>query len=149
MRLSRPLFRHCADTDIGMADMFNIFETFLPQLLRYPNPNDPLNGEAAALLNRKAEEYDAKVKGKSSVFLPFPQLFPFPVQVLACDSMLRILWAHALPTVSPPRAAKPIDFPTYFIHHRLPIYHSYFISLLNFTCSLVDNLLTRFILQSM
>jgi ubiquitin-conjugating enzyme E2 H len=45
-----------------MFDMFNIFETFLPQLLRYPNPNDPLNGEAAAILNRSTEEYDNKVK---------------------------------------------------------------------------------------
>ncbi len=42
--------------------MFNIFEIFLPQLLRYPNPNDPLNGEAAALLMRHPKEYDAKVK---------------------------------------------------------------------------------------
>jgi ubiquitin-conjugating enzyme E2 H len=45
-----------------MFDMINIFESFLPQLLRYPNPNDPLNGEAASLLNRSSEEYDNKVK---------------------------------------------------------------------------------------
>ncbi|KAF8351444.1 ubiquitin-conjugating enzyme/RWD-like protein [Amanita rubescens] len=45
-----------------MFDMINIFETFLPQLLRYPNPNDPLNGEAAALLMRHPKEYEAKVK---------------------------------------------------------------------------------------
>jgi ubiquitin-protein ligase len=44
--------------------MKNIFESFLPQLLRYPNPNDPLNGEAAALLMRHPKEYEAKVKGK-------------------------------------------------------------------------------------
>lgn len=44
-------------------DMINIFEVFLPQLLRYPNPNDPLNGEAAALLMRHPKEYDEKVKG--------------------------------------------------------------------------------------
>jgi ubiquitin-conjugating enzyme E2 H len=43
--------------------MKNIFESFLPQLLRYPNPNDPLNGEAAALLMRHPKEYEAKVKG--------------------------------------------------------------------------------------
>jgi ubiquitin-conjugating enzyme E2 H len=46
--------------------MINIFEVFLPQLLIYPNPNDPLNGEAAALLMRHPKEYDAKVKGNNS-----------------------------------------------------------------------------------
>ncbi|KAF7292466.1 UBIQUITIN-CONJUGAT-2 domain-containing protein [Mycena chlorophos] len=45
-----------------MFDMINIFEVFLPQLLRYPNPNDPLNTDAAALLMRHPKEYDAKVK---------------------------------------------------------------------------------------
>jgi len=50
-----------------MFDMINIFEVFLPQLLRYPNPTDPLNGEAAALLMREPKSYEAKVKGASSV----------------------------------------------------------------------------------
>ena len=45
------------------ADLLNVFETFLPQLLLYPNPTDPLNGEAAALLMREPEAYNAKVKG--------------------------------------------------------------------------------------
>ena len=49
-----------------MFDMINIFEVFLPQLLRYPNPTDPLNGEAAALLMREPKSYDAKVKGKQN-----------------------------------------------------------------------------------
>ncbi|KAI1034812.1 hypothetical protein LB506_006190 [Fusarium annulatum] len=47
-----------------MFDMINIFEVFLPQLLRYPNPTDPLNGEAAALLIREPKSYDAKVKAE-------------------------------------------------------------------------------------
>lgn len=47
-----------------MFDMINIFEVFLPQLLRYPNPTDPLNGEAAALLMREPKGYEAKVKGR-------------------------------------------------------------------------------------
>lgn len=45
-----------------MFDLINIFEVFLPQLLRYPNPTDPLNGEAAALLMREASAYEARVK---------------------------------------------------------------------------------------
>lgn len=46
-----------------MYDMLNIFEVFLPQLLRYPNPSDPLNGEAAALMMREPKGYEEKVKG--------------------------------------------------------------------------------------
>ncbi|KNC86429.1 ubiquitin-conjugating enzyme E2 5, partial [Sphaeroforma arctica JP610] len=45
-----------------MFDLLNVFETFLPQLLCYPNPADPLNGEAAALLLREPEAYKNRVK---------------------------------------------------------------------------------------
>lgn len=45
-----------------MFDLINIFEVFLPQLLQDPNPTDPLNGEAAALLLRDPEAYRAKVQ---------------------------------------------------------------------------------------
>jgi ubiquitin-conjugating enzyme E2 H len=45
-----------------MFDLINIFEVFLPQLLLYPNPTDPLNGEAAALLLRDPERYKSMVK---------------------------------------------------------------------------------------
>ena len=45
-----------------MFDCINIFESFLPQLLRYPNPADPLNGEAAALLLRDPSAYDRRVR---------------------------------------------------------------------------------------
>lgn len=57
-----------------MFDMINIFEVFLPQLLRYPNPADPLNGEAAALLMRDPKSYDVKVKGKNSGCFLLPSL---------------------------------------------------------------------------
>ena len=40
-----------------------MFEVFLPQLLLYPNPSDPLNGQAAALLMRDRPAYEQKVKG--------------------------------------------------------------------------------------
>ena len=45
-----------------MYDLVNVFEIFLPQLLLYPNPTDPLNGEAAALLLRQPDAYSAKVR---------------------------------------------------------------------------------------
>lgn len=45
-----------------MYDLTNIFEVFLPQLLTYPNPTDPLNGEAAALQMREPDRYQQKVK---------------------------------------------------------------------------------------
>ena len=51
--------------------MINIFGVFLPQLLRYPNPTDPLNGEAAALLMREPAAYEAKVKGIQCVLHHF------------------------------------------------------------------------------
>jgi ubiquitin-conjugating enzyme E2 H len=45
-----------------LSELINIFEIFLPQLLRYPNPADPLNGEAAALLMRDPKAYAKKVE---------------------------------------------------------------------------------------
>uniref|UniRef100_A0A453MM03 E2 ubiquitin-conjugating enzyme n=2 Tax=Aegilops tauschii TaxID=37682 RepID=A0A453MM03_AEGTS len=45
-----------------MFDLVNIFEVFLPQLLLYPNPSDPLNGEAASLMMRDKNAYENKVK---------------------------------------------------------------------------------------
>ncbi|XVE57914.1 hypothetical protein DITRI_Ditri04bG0128100 [Diplodiscus trichospermus] len=46
-----------------MFDLVNVFEVFLPQLLLYPNPSDPLNGEAAALMMRDRTAYEQRVKG--------------------------------------------------------------------------------------
>ncbi|BBG97548.1 ubiquitin-conjugating enzyme 5 [Prunus dulcis] len=43
-------------------DLVNVFEVFLPQLLLYPNPSDPLNGEAAALMMRDRAAYEQRVK---------------------------------------------------------------------------------------
>ncbi|XP_073027059.1 ubiquitin-conjugating enzyme E2-23 kDa-like [Primulina eburnea] len=45
-----------------MFDLVNVFEVFLPQLLLYPNPSDPLNGEAAALMMRDRNAYEQRVK---------------------------------------------------------------------------------------
>lgn len=48
------------------SDLVNVFEVFLPQLLLYPNPSDPLNGEAAALMMRDRDVYNQRVKGSIS-----------------------------------------------------------------------------------
>ena len=45
-----------------MYELVNIFDTFLPQLLTYPNPSDPLNIDAANLMNSNLTEYEKKVR---------------------------------------------------------------------------------------
>ncbi|VWU50323.1 ubiquitin-conjugating enzyme, putative [Hepatocystis sp. ex Piliocolobus tephrosceles] len=42
--------------------LVNVFEVFLPQLLTYPNPSDPLNSDAASLLMKDKNIYEQKVK---------------------------------------------------------------------------------------
>ena len=37
--------------------LINIYETFIPQLLIYPNPDDPLNTAAADLMGQDYEKY--------------------------------------------------------------------------------------------
>lgn len=63
-----------------MYDMINIFEAFLPHLLRYPNPSDPLNGEAAALMLRDPKGYESKVRGR----LRYPQCWSSWLAVAWC-----------------------------------------------------------------
>ncbi|XP_059644966.1 ubiquitin-conjugating enzyme E2-23 kDa-like [Cornus florida] len=45
-----------------MFDLLNVFEVFLPQLLLYPNPSDPLNSEAASLMLKDQKQYEQKVR---------------------------------------------------------------------------------------
>ena len=46
-----------------MVELVNVFDVFIPQLLQYPNPSDPLNGDAASLLMKDAASYNSKVRG--------------------------------------------------------------------------------------
>ncbi|KAJ0977699.1 hypothetical protein J5N97_013173 [Dioscorea zingiberensis] len=45
-----------------MFGLLNVFEVFLPQLLLYPNPSDPLNNEAAGLMMSDLPVYELRVK---------------------------------------------------------------------------------------
>ena len=45
-----------------MFDLVNVFSVFLPQLLLYPNPADPLNRQAAQLLMKDPTAYQTRVK---------------------------------------------------------------------------------------
>ena len=46
-----------------LFELKNIFEEFLPQLLLYPNPNDPLNPDAADLLLHHKKRYEENCTG--------------------------------------------------------------------------------------
>ena len=55
--------RSAGAADAGRADLVNVFGVFLPQLLLYPNPTDPLIGEAASLMLHDKDAYDERVRG--------------------------------------------------------------------------------------
>lgn len=66
---------------LGFADLLNVFEVFLPQLLLYPNPSDPLNGDAASLMMKDRKQYDEKVKGKYFSLNNFSNPIPQPCPI--------------------------------------------------------------------
>ncbi len=81
------------DVTTWCADLVNVFEVFLPQLLLYPNPTDPLNGEAAALLMREPETYKKKVRGAPwQLYLPIH----FPLPTCCCERLARKRSMHSL-----------------------------------------------------
>lgn len=74
-----------------MYSLPNIFETFLPQLLRYPNAQDPLNGDAASQYIRDKPAFDARCKGTSCCPFIFYALLHLP-----CKPFLSLLPAPCL-----------------------------------------------------
>ena len=63
----------------------SMYLKFLPQLLLYPNPTDPLNGEAAALMMRDRDHYEQKVKGASILSLKVLSVHSFNMTTWVCD----------------------------------------------------------------
>lgn len=61
-------------------ELVNVFDTFLPQLLTYPNPKDPLNPDAASLLNTSQEEYEIVVRQMVRQFAGGPGDNPPPLE---------------------------------------------------------------------
>lgn len=45
-----------------MYNLLNVFDTFIPWLLNHPNPDDPLNVDAAKLMMEDSDSYNEKVK---------------------------------------------------------------------------------------
>lgn len=76
------------------ADLVNVFEVFLPQLLLYPNPSDPLNGEAAALMMRDRTTYDLRVKGKPLHIVNLVVAVDLTCMMPECDIL--IAWLSCL-----------------------------------------------------
>lgn len=55
---------------VSTIDLVFVFKVVLPQLLREPNPTDPLNNDAADLMQKDEELYGQKVKGTTFEFSP-------------------------------------------------------------------------------
>lgn len=84
----------CLDLLFFFADLVNVFETFLPQLLLYPNPSDPLNGEAAALMMRDRPAYEQRVKGISNQILSVKRYVKILKKTVSFLKVISFVWCE-------------------------------------------------------
>jgi len=56
------------ETWTPIYNLCHIFNTFLPQLLLYPNPEDPLNIDAAKLYTSSLENFSVKVSNYIDIY---------------------------------------------------------------------------------
>ena len=54
-----------------LYNLVNVFDTFLPQLLLYPNEKDPLNTEAANMMSNDLKKYETIVSFLLQFFIYF------------------------------------------------------------------------------
>ena len=78
-----------------MFDLVNIFDVFLPQLLTYPNPADPLNPEAAAMSMRDPAAYKARITEQVTCVYT-PALRHLMLQVAQQKKMMTAMTCRAL-----------------------------------------------------
>ncbi|KAI5696872.1 hypothetical protein M8J75_001343 [Diaphorina citri] len=87
-----------------LYDLSNIFECFLPQLLTYPNPIDPLNGDAAAMYLHKPDKYKKKVRS-------YIQMYATPDKLESSESKTHDLSPNATYPQSNPNVSHVLSNP--------------------------------------
>ncbi|KAM3408306.1 hypothetical protein ACQJBY_001457 [Aegilops geniculata] len=117
-----------------MFDLVNVFEVFLPQLLLYPNPSDPLNGEAAALMMRDRPAYEQKVKGDL--------VQHYPLIVLDIDSRVSLFNSCSQHFATDLCLSYACNLA------RLQTHFSYFIVFVDMACNLRQPTMSILIVQS-